>query len=51
MRAHPEKCHLLLSCKTPKVVSISETTITSSTAETLLGIIIDQKLNFELTLN
>ena len=51
MRAHPGKCHLLPSSKTPQVVSISGTTKSSSTAETLLGIIIDSDLNFESHLN
>ena len=40
-----------LSSKTPQVVSISGTTITSSIAETLLGIMIDSELNFENHLN
>ena len=38
-------CHLLLNFKTPRKVSISGTTITSTI--TLLGIITDAKLNFE----
>ena len=50
-RAHPGKCHLLLSSKTPQVISNSGTTITSRTAENLLGIIIDSELNFENHLN
>ena len=40
-----------LSSKTPQVVSISGMTITSSIAETLLGIMIDSELNFENHLN
>ena len=47
MKANPGKCHLLLSTKSPKVVSIDRIQITSSTAETLLGITIDSELNFE----
>ena len=47
MKANPGKCHLLLSTKSPEVVSIDGIQITSSTAETLLGIIIDSELNFE----
>ena len=40
-----------LSSKTSQVVSIRGTTITSSIAETLLGIMIDSELNFENHLN
>ena len=47
MKANPGKCHLLLSTKSPEVVSIDGIQITSSTAETLLGITIDSELNFE----
>ena len=39
--------YLLLSTKSPEVVSTDEIQITSSTAETLLGITIDLELNFE----
>ena len=41
MKANPGKCHLLLSTKSREVVSIDGIQITSSTAETLLGITID----------
>ena len=41
MKANPGKCHLLLSTKSPEVVSIDGIQITSSTAETLLRITID----------
>ena len=51
MRAHPGKCRSLLSSKFLQVVSISGTTVTSSTAEIFLGIIIDSVLNFENYLN
>ena len=47
IEANPGKCHLLLSTKSPEVVSIAGIQITSSTAETLLGITIDSELNFE----
>ena len=47
MKANPGKCHLLLSTKRPDVLSIDGIQITSSTAETLLGITIDSELNFE----
>ena len=51
LRTYPGKFNLLLSYKLPQVVFISATRITSSTAETLLGIIIDSELNFENHLN
>ena len=47
MKASPGKYHLLLSTKSPEVVSIDEIQITSRTAETLLGITIDSELKFE----
>ena len=47
MRAHSGKCYLLLRSETLQVVTISGTIITSSTAETLLGIITDLELNFD----
>ena len=46
MKANPGKCHLLLGTKSPEVVSIDGKQISSSTAETLLGITIDSELNF-----
>ena len=51
MRTHPGKCRLLLSSKTLQVKLISEMAKTFSTAETLLGIIIDSELKFENHLN
>ena len=47
MKANPGKCHLLLSTKSPEVVSIDGIQIKSSTTETLLGITIDSELNFD----
>ena len=47
MKANPGKCHLLLSTKSPEVVSIDGIQITSSTAEILLGNTIDSELNFD----
>ena len=44
---NPGKCHLLLSTKSPEVVSIDRIQIKSSTTETLLGITIDSELNFD----
>ena len=51
MKANPGKCHLLLSTKSPEVVSIDGMQIKSSTAETLLGINIDSELNFDIHLS
>ena len=47
VKANPGKRHLLLSTKSPEVVSIDGIQIKSSTAETLLGITIDSELNFD----
>ena len=47
MKANPGKCHLLLSTKSPEVVSIDRIQIKSSTAEILLGITIDSELNVD----
>ena len=47
IKANPSKCHLLLSTKSPEVVSIGGIQIKSSRAETLLGITIDSELNFD----
>ena len=47
MKAKPGECHLLLSTKSSEVVAIDGIQIKSSTAETLLGIIIDSELNFD----
>ena len=47
MKANPGKCHLLLSTKSPEVLSIDGIQMKCSTAGTLLGITIDSKLNFD----
>ena len=47
MKANPGKYHILLSTKSPELVSIDGIQITSSTEETILGITIDSELNFE----
>ena len=47
MKANPGKCHLLVSTKSPEVVSIDGIQITSSTAETPVGITIDSELNIQ----
>ena len=44
-KANPGKSHLLLSTKTPINVSIDDVSLTTSTTETLLGIIIDSELS------
>ena len=47
MKANQGKCHLLLSTKSPEVVSIDGIQITSGIAETLLDITTESELNFE----
>ena len=47
MKTNPGICHILLSTKSPEIVSIDGIQITPSTAETLLGITIDSEPNFE----
>ena len=47
MKTNPGICHILLSTKSPEIVSIDGIQITPSTAETLLDITIDSELNFE----
>ena len=44
MKVSLDKCHLLLSTKSPEVVHIDGIQINSNTAETLLGITIDSEL-------
>ena len=45
--ANPGKCHLFLSYKTPTDVFIVDASLTTSTRETLLGILIDSEFSFE----
>ena len=47
LKANPHKSLLLLSTKTPINVSIGDVSLTTSTTETLLGIIIDLELSFD----
>ena len=47
LRAIPGKCHLLLSSKTPTDEFIGDASLTTSTKETLLGILIDSELSFD----
>ena len=46
MKANTDKCHLLISIKTPIIIKIDETYISNSDCEKLLGVNIDSKLNF-----
>ena len=47
LTANPEKCHFLLSSRTPTDVSIGDASFTTRTKETLLGILIDSELSFD----
>ena len=47
LQANPGKCPLLLSSKTPTDVSIGDASLTTSTKEILIGILIDSDLNFD----
>ena len=47
LKASPGKCILILSFKTPTVVSIGDASIKASTKETLLGILINSELSFD----
>ena len=47
MKVNPEKCHLLLSSKTPTESHFGGYFIQSSTKETLLGVLIDSELRFD----
>ena len=47
MNSNLVQCDLLLSTKSPEVVSIDAIQITSNTAESLLGFTIDSGLKFE----
>ena len=47
LTANPEKCHFLLSSRTPTDVSIGGASFTTRTKETLLGILIDSELSFD----
>ena len=47
LKINPGKRHLFLSYKTPTDVSIGDASLTTSTKETLLGILIDSELSFD----
>ena len=47
LKANPGKCHLLLSSKTPNDVSIGDASLTTSTKETLIGILTALELRFD----
>ena len=51
MKANEEKCHLLLSKNSSVSIKIKDTKVKNSACEKLLGIQIDNKLNFESHLN
>ena len=51
MKVNPDKCHLLLSSTLPLSITIGHTTIRNSNYEKLLGIVIDNKLNFDIHIN
>ena len=47
MKGNTEKCHLIVSTDEPIEIWIGESLIKSSTSEKLLGVKIDNKLNFD----
>ena len=47
MNTGPEKCHLLLSLKTPTDSFFGDSSIKSSTKETLFGVMIESELRFD----
>ena len=47
MKANPEKCHLLLSSKTPTESLFGGSSVKSSTKETQLGVLIGPELRFD----
>ena len=51
MKANADKCHLLLSAQKGLAANIGEVLIKSSDSEKLLGVTIDNKLNFEKHIN
>ena len=46
MKANPDKCHLLTSATASIAINIKDNEIMKSETEKLLGVIIDNKLNF-----
>ena len=47
LKANADKCHLLLITNESEQININDTIIDSSNAEKLLGVLIDNKLNFD----
>ena len=47
MKGNTDKCHLIVSTDQPIEIRVGESLIKSSTCEKLLGIKIDNKLNFD----
>ena len=51
MKANPDKCHLLMSTKTPATLKIGDNSISNSDCKKPLGVKIDSKLNFNIHLD
>lgn len=51
MKANPDKCHLLISSNENCKASIGNHTIENSKQQKLLGVLLDNKLNFEKHIN
>ena len=47
MKGNTDKCHLIVSTDEPIEIRVGESLIKNSTCEKLLGIKIDNKLNFD----
>jgi len=48
MKANPGKCHLLLSTQEEVSIQIANTTINNSNSQKLLGVVLDNKLKFDV---
>ena len=48
MKANPSKCHLLLSTQEEANIQIANTTIKNSKSQKLLGVVLDNKLKFDI---
>ena len=47
-KANPSKCHLLLSTQEEANIQIANTTIKNSESQKLLGVVLDNKLKFDI---
>ena len=47
LKANADKCHLIVSSKVPVDVLISDIKVTSESKAKLLGIYVDNRLNFD----